>query len=828
MYSERPASSSSSYQYPQRGGQGNQNSSQQGYEAPSESSNYRARPVAMHEEGTPPNRFLYQQDPVPVAPERRNLSPKESLLEFIRAKNVAALKQLLSNGTLTTDDINAPDPANGRKTLLHVAVEGRNADIVKTLVEAGSLVNSHEDSDGMTPLVRAMDCCASVVEFMMRKGQGSKLTESDTYGRNLIHRLAAGQSTSRTFPRLRLMQFLAEEHGVDPTAPDEAGNRPADYARKNFVKLGSDEQAREIVDWLEAPSNHKLTFMAFQQQARQEGPRFVFCHPYLRILCILLLFTLHCLSYAVDTSSRNSTTLARFKFVFEVLNLVGASWPTTNSTLLAVKLLCILVGFLVGLIVAILFQWLIARKLFRWRIFAGPGSIVSDEDTTQWRGLWFLMFYFAWIGIYGGGLVFNAWLPRFRDSEAFARMGEDAGLSLMTTSKIFLGISLVIDIFLFLFVIDTMISMAAERSPHTPFHSYNSFCDCLHPGWYMGRFPFFWCFFVAGTFVIIYALAADIIDYPNATLPASAPQKIATSGCTIFITVVVMMQDWILPYMYAIPETAKLPGLPFGSNSSWLLWWLCSILLTLDGYMTYSLVEEWVLRESFTDTIPRVELAFSLLPVFVSVSILLCFLIFNMDRCCFAEKTSSSVQPIDQRGSPREPGFSNTDGPGNASGRQGQGPSGSNPLKKTTVVPSIVLSPGKSYAAESGLHAQGPNAPLKADRLSNRRSDIWTAAFNDDVIRLCTLLDADPSLVNARGGIGLVCSRKEGRVYLCTTLDPSCSACPLHYAIAGNAASAVATLLSKGANPKIRTSNGMWTAREVSEVVGNEALLDSL
>jgi hypothetical protein len=67
-----------------------------------------------------------------------------------------------------------------------------------------------------------------------------------------------------------------------------------------------------------------------------------------------------------------------------------------------------------------------------------------------------------------------------------------------------------------------------------------------------------------------------------------------------------------------------------------------------------------------------------------------------------------------------------------------------------------------------------------------------------------------------------VCNAQARCAYLNT--DPlqteGCSAAPIHYAVANNSRAAVTLLLAKGANPKLRTSSGLFNAKELAMLCG--------
>jgi hypothetical protein len=54
------------------------------------------------------------------------------------------------------------------------------------------------------------------------------------------------------------------------------------------------------------------------------------------------------------------------------------------------------------------------------------------------------------------------------------------------------------------------------------------------------------------------------------------------------------------------------------------------------------------------------------------------------------------------------------------------------------------------------------------------------------------------------------------------------AATPLHYAVLGNARSSVSALLSRGANPRMRTMSGLCTAEELAEMMHFEGLASLL
>jgi hypothetical protein len=170
---------------------------------------------------------------------------------------------------------------------------------------------------------------------------------------------------------------------------------------------------------------------------------------------------------------------------------------------------------------------------------------------------------------------------------------------------------------------------------------------------------------------------------------------------------------------------------------------------------------------------------------------------------------------------------------------------------------------GRSMGTSSFYDSAGASAVV----------NVWACAYRDDVVRLGALLDADPSLVNERGGIGIAVrpvqrpapqeealpfhlpgatgeafSPRHHDFYAPPLSTPRSShftqrtaelldgtanamyyaATPLHYAVLGNARSSVGALLHRGANPQIRCANGLCTAHELARMLGHDSLLHAL
>ena len=106
--------------------------------------------------------------------------------------------------------------------------------------------------------------------------------------------------------------------------------------------------------------------------------------------------------------------------------------------------------------------------------------------------------------------------------------------------------------------------------------------------------------------------------------------------------------------------------------------------------------------------------------------------------------------------------------------------------------------------------------------------DVWTAALRDDVVRLCSMLDKDPNLVNAKGGPGLECDSLQHHAVVCGALNnhrAEYSATPLHYCIVGGARSTAQALLAREANPRLRTTHGLFNCEELTVLSGQTKLL---
>jgi hypothetical protein len=200
------------------------------------------------------------------------------------------------------------------------------------------------------------------------------------------------------------------------------------------------------------------------------------------------------------------------------------------------------------------------------------------------------------------------------------------------------------------------------------------------------------------------------------------------------------------------------------------------------------------------------------------------------------------------------------------------------PIKRTNVL--FDMTPRGAGSGdndgESHYRAAGSNAVV----------DAWACAFRDDVVRLGTLLDQTPSLINERGGIGI---RVAARDHFTKGPDPVASfahhlpgvadyspvdpdappfdhltpprghggtlpiahsdrvtisldqrtaellppgsgdpafyaATPLHYAVLGNARSCVSALLSRGANTRIRCVSGLCTPDELANMLHHDGL----
>lgn len=741
----------------------------------------------------------------------------------IEANDMAGLSAAI-NG-LSEELLSKPCGELNDASLLHHAIELHRVDAALKLIDAGASVGNTFNARRMSPMVLAMRKMPEVVPRMLELGRGKNVRRIDEEGRNLLHHVVWGKAQRVPWVRMPVVRALVCDHAVSCGQTDARGFTPAQWARENYLSLGA--EADDIIAYLEAPP---LENVDLQSRVANASFKQILIAPTSRLVCAATLAGLHAMQYCVDLTLRVDRTASfTFEYAFAVFNMVGSNWPTNNSTMLIAKLLCILFGALATPLIA----WLLVHKLLLKRLLAlrifGAGTTAPDRN----RGSLYLAFFFCFAGIYFGGLIYNEILHQhFPAREAEMRMRSDIGVSRQQALVGFAITTMICDSFVFLLIFDTMAQQVAKRI-FLPFSGFATFFSSGHATYGSRRYLIFWLALSSMLFGVLFGIvyAWDTFtaenDPPIAT--RNPAQRVAITALCIFFDVAVMCQDWTMPYLHRI-AAVKVPGFCFAANNSWLLWFVGTVMLALDGRMLLAELSAWVDADDFAGDPQRVALAMSLIPAGLGAALLLLTLLRNSLwwRCCGAVD-DDAVQPLSGVLSVADDDVEL----GVAAAEHGTPPPYFS--RAGLLAPQFAATPPRFGLSTPGAGGSPTPHHSNVTRVSQQQqqqssppslhrggitSDVWSFAFHDEVIRMCSQLDLDPNLINKRGGPGLFIDPHGKIVRLCSPPDPKFAAAPLHYAIAGNAKSTIAALISRGANPRLRTSHGMWTCRELSSVVG--------
>lgn len=544
----------------------------------------------------------------------------------------------------------------------------------------------------------------------------------------------------------------------------------------------------------------------------------------------------------IERIERISTPLrpGEFPYVFFVFNVVASNWHDTSTNVIAAHMGCLILGGLIGAFVGgvVVAREVIGRRLGALRIFgvddntfaqrANSNAVVSfedgiasvmEEDAPPHASHGFVVpcLHGCFAGIFCGGLLFNYFLtnffPEFRSRAAI--LDTIDGVDSIVLLRGCWVATLIIDLLVLVVVWDTMLQCLANNVA-IPDPTYSGFGSVFYPMlskwrliWTWLLLPLLWLGVMIGV-----GVRSKIAGGINAFLEplvgsSTSGQPLAVAGLSVCFCFLVMIQDWTLPFRRMTPQLL-FPGLlEYSTNMMWLLWFLVSLTLTMDFRLLVRQIRVFVDREDLTSGLKRFELSMALLPPFVGVVV---FLVAVM-------RTSVKLGPrrgAAYGGDDETRTQSQAAGP---TGSGGGGGGGGNPRPASS-------SGNKRLAKSTPPTANGSSGDITAparppSSQSNKRSlvnDIWTAAAADDVIKLCTLLEKDSALINARGGPGIECDISSQSVQI---LPPSArggaeySAAPLHYALVAGARSTATALLSRGANPRLRTTHGMFSCKEL-------------
>ncbi|CUG13654.1 transmembrane protein, putative [Bodo saltans] len=566
-----------------------------------------------------------------------------------------------------------------------------------------------------------------------------------------------------------------------------------------------------------------------------------------------------------------------FPFCFMAFNMIGSQW-FASTNIIAAHVGMLFGGVVLGaILVMLLLRDLLGKQILSLRIFGADAdrlsAVMSSAATTaasdevassvafmaddfdhpaSSHGSAYMILAGAIVGMYCGALSLNAILEsafKHQNGSAFLITNTiDAvdGVGLLRAAWV---ISLMFDWFVFILVLDTMLQLLSttSNSSFVPDPAYNGFASGMYPSlptwrriWWYGATLLGWLGLFIGFGVKSHndgamAFVEPLID------TASVGQQLAIVSLSIMITFVVISQDWLLPYRKHTVELV----VPFlqdtRSNLMWLMWFCCSITMALDMRLFVGLLWRFVDTQDLSKPLKRFELAMVLLPCALGIFLFLTVLIRTSTRLSPAARRSGDDETRSQSavGANGPTNFKSSDA---RVGRQQQRSPIDKPLTSAFAGDTSALGGGggvRKAAMPSSLRAVGANrvfdenAPIRppsnATGRKTQANDIWVAAATDDVVKMCTLLEKDPTLVNQRGGPGIECDALSRTI---TVMPPGAqagaeyAAAPIHYAIASNARGTLTALLSRGANARLRTVHGMFSCREMLEIIGNKEMLD--
>ena len=659
-------------------------------------------------------------------------------------------------GEVSESDLALAIPEMDGATCLHLAISMRNTPVVYRLVDAGAPVGTVRDNAGFTPLQLSLRILPEVFLYILENGKNKGVHRSDPRtGRTLLHEVVIAQSKKGMDARLHGYSLLR-------TLLEEYHLDPVIVDREGRTAL---ECAKLNRQQLGREGDAIIALLEGPEPSIQKVDSGscvallgIFRYPLVRLMAILGLAALHICIYLVHRRRiEERSAFEHFPYVFHILRLIFFAWPEHNSTLLVTKLLCILLGPLTAILVGVAVHRIL-RDVLRMEMF---GWSVVDAQRT-WRGILPLACAMALTGLYCGGLVYNKLLDEFHfnsiEQQKFYEVVDYVDLSRHNAHYVYLGVSLCVDSLLLVLCFDCMMQQLsiAESVPHACFMS---FLRCLYSRWSVLRYFFVW--------IVLLGCCAAVgcfVGYEwlgDRLLSTNVNQRVAVSSSVLCAEAIVMLQEWTLPTM----QTHKVcfPGFPFFSNVPWLLWTIVSCVLAIDIHTLADLLYEWETETDVSDASEVSYLAVCLLPAGVGAIAVVGFIVANSVKSfCKA----SPEEKVDAAASPR-------------------------------------------------LEHRAEQPTLR----SSEPTDIWSAAYMNDVEALQNMLRANPQLLDAKGGCGICCVA--GRPFLSSAKSDRMSATPIHYAILGNAREAAQLLLAKGANARIRTTSGLYSAQELASLSGS-------
>jgi hypothetical protein len=561
----------------------------------------------------------------------------------------------------------------------------------------------------------------------------------------------------------------------------------------------------------------------------------------------------HCAAYALDTADReHPNDLSVFPLLFMPINLLTAEWTYLPQAVLWVRIGVLAAGLVCGCGGLLAVRWFIGQKLLRLR-FCGADSGISCDGVVYnvWVG--------AVLGLYCGAVLFNSIVTVSFPSDApFGIATTMSAVTSIQGIRAYWIASLIIDYSLLLTIVDSMSQLAnpsmcsrtccgddgssqaasevvsIQRTdareggdPHAAVaarqtgsgdpHPFRGFGECIaRPA---PRFAFFYPMWAGGVAallvtVLIYERTGgrtsfELFEFswyaPATGAPSDNNAFVALAVCStcMFIAVVSACLDWSWP-THGHPPLLASPLFPFvAASAMWPVVALATLLVALDGRFALQHVYQIMARPTFWSPREKVLLTAALLPIAVAVVILL----VTMLRCSAWCTPSFAVAFL-------------------------QDAVDDHVMSESTPSPdrvrAIAASPGAAFSDFSsmdvlpGTLTQKEPSPM-ADA-ADQRWNIWRAALANDVMRVAMCLERFPEMLNERGGPGLECTADPR--YVGPPTKPRAkvhtfAAAPLHYAIAGNAAAVISLLLDRGADTACRTVCGLYTCRELVQLMPN-------